>query len=194
MDLAEIEQTDRHRRNRRRPRAALHRRRPPYQAAHCRSSRRGARRRHRPGRQLPHRRRLPRGHLRSHRNPPRPLALPYISAPSRPLWASDAPWNSRSPAASFPAAEARELGLVHEVAEDAAARALEIARTVAASSPTALRRNWLRPANARNGLAMPPASSRREARNRVFARSGFPRGPHAPSARNARPAGRQARG
>lgn len=39
----------------------------------------------------------------------------------------------------FGGAEAREFGLVHEIAEDAAGQALEIARAVAAFSPTAVR-------------------------------------------------------
>lgn len=39
----------------------------------------------------------------------------------------------------FPAAEAREMGLVHEIAADPSARAAEIARALAESSPTAIR-------------------------------------------------------
>lgn len=39
----------------------------------------------------------------------------------------------------FTASEAKEMGLVHEVTEHAAARALEVARALAESSPTAIR-------------------------------------------------------
>ena len=39
----------------------------------------------------------------------------------------------------FGAAEARELGLIHEIASDLEARAMEVANTLAESSPTAIR-------------------------------------------------------
>ncbi len=40
---------------------------------------------------------------------------------------------------TFPAAEAREFGLVHQVTETAEERALEVAEAIASSSPTAIR-------------------------------------------------------
>jgi len=76
----------------------------------------------------------------------------------------------------FPGREARELGLVHEVAEDAPNRALEIARTVANFSPTAIHEGIGFVLQTR-GLNLPAAGAiGREARNRVFQGEDFREG------------------
>jgi enoyl-CoA hydratase/carnithine racemase len=76
----------------------------------------------------------------------------------------------------FPGREARELGLVHEVAEDAAARALEIARTVAGFSPTAIREGIGFVLQARGLDSHAAGIIGREARNRVFQGEDFREG------------------
>ncbi len=76
----------------------------------------------------------------------------------------------------FPGREARELGLVHEVAEDAAARALDIARTVAGFSPTAIREGIGFVLQSRGLDSHAAGALGREARNRVFQGEDFREG------------------
>jgi enoyl-CoA hydratase/carnithine racemase len=76
----------------------------------------------------------------------------------------------------FPGREAKDLGLAHEVAEDAAARALEIARTVAGFSPTAVRKGMAFVHQVK-GLGWQEAGAvAREVRNQVFAGEDFREG------------------
>jgi enoyl-CoA hydratase/carnithine racemase len=76
----------------------------------------------------------------------------------------------------FRGREARELGLAHEVAEDAAARAGEIARMVAGFSPTALQKGMGFVQQVR-GLGWPEAGAiGREMRNQVFTGEDFQEG------------------
>jgi enoyl-CoA hydratase/carnithine racemase len=77
---------------------------------------------------------------------------------------------------TFPGREARELGLVHEVAEDASARALEIARTVAHFSPTALHEGIGFVLQTRGLDPHAAGAIGREARNRVFEGEDFREG------------------
>jgi len=77
---------------------------------------------------------------------------------------------------TFHGREAREMGLAHEVAEDAAARAADIARAVAAFSPTALQ-NGMDFVQRVRGLDWHQAGAiAREARNRQFAGEDFQEG------------------
>jgi enoyl-CoA hydratase/carnithine racemase len=72
--------------------------------------------------------------------------------------------------------EARELGLAHEVAEDAAGRAAEIARAVAGFSPTAVQSGMAFVQRVR-GLGWQEAGAiAREVRNQVFAGEDFQEG------------------
>jgi len=72
--------------------------------------------------------------------------------------------------------EARELGLAHELAEDAAARAADIARQVAEFSPTAVQSGMAFVQRAR-GLDWRAAGAvAREVRNQVFAGEDFREG------------------
>jgi enoyl-CoA hydratase/carnithine racemase len=75
-----------------------------------------------------------------------------------------------------PAKEAREFGLAHEIAEDAGARALEIARTVAAFSPTAIREGIGFVQRVRGLDSHAAGVIGREVRNRVFAGEDFREG------------------
>jgi enoyl-CoA hydratase/carnithine racemase len=73
----------------------------------------------------------------------------------------------------FGAREAREFGLAHEVAEDAAGRAVEIAREVAGFSPTAVRCGMSFVKQVR-GLGWEEAGTvAREVRDQVFAGEDF---------------------
>jgi enoyl-CoA hydratase/carnithine racemase len=77
---------------------------------------------------------------------------------------------------TFPAAEARELGLIHEIADDAPARALEIARALAESSPTAIQ-NGLSFVNQVRGLSWEKAGEvARLIREDVFGSDDFAEG------------------
>ncbi len=79
----------------------------------------------------------------------------------------------------FGAAEAREMGLVHEVAEDPEARALEIAREVSEFSPTAIE-NGLAFVHRVRGLDSAEAGEvAREVRARQFRGEDFREGIHA---------------
>ncbi len=76
----------------------------------------------------------------------------------------------------FGAREAREFGLAHEVAEDAAGRAVEIAREVAGFSPTAVRCGMSFVKQVR-GLGWEEAGAvAREMRNQVFTGKDFQEG------------------
>jgi enoyl-CoA hydratase/carnithine racemase len=76
----------------------------------------------------------------------------------------------------FRGREAREMGLAHEVAEDAAARAADIARAVAGFSPAALQ-NGMDFVQRVRGLDWQQAGViAREARNRQFAGDDFQEG------------------
>ena len=76
----------------------------------------------------------------------------------------------------FRGREARELGLAHEVAEDAAARALEIARAVAGFSPTAVQKGMAFVQRVR-GLGWQEAGEiGRQVRNQQFAEEDFREG------------------
>jgi enoyl-CoA hydratase/carnithine racemase len=76
----------------------------------------------------------------------------------------------------FEAAEAWELGLVHEVAGDAAGRAVEVARTVAAHSPTAMRAGLKFLNEARGRLEPEVVRSARRFRKQVFGSADFQEG------------------
>jgi enoyl-CoA hydratase/carnithine racemase len=76
----------------------------------------------------------------------------------------------------FLGAEARELGLAHEVAEDAAGRALEIARAVAGFSPTALQSGMAFVQRQRGLGSLEGGAIAREVRNQVFAGEDFQEG------------------
>jgi enoyl-CoA hydratase/carnithine racemase len=76
----------------------------------------------------------------------------------------------------FDSAEAREFGLVHEVAEDAAGRADEIAQAVAGFSPTAVQKGMAFVQRVR-GLGWQEAGAiAREVRNQVFTGEDFQEG------------------
>lgn len=76
----------------------------------------------------------------------------------------------------FGSGEARDLGLAHEVAEDAAGRACEIARAVAESSPTAVQTGMAFVQRVR-GLGWREAGAiAREVRTQVFAGEDFHEG------------------
>ncbi|MBS1856324.1 MAG: enoyl-CoA hydratase/isomerase family protein [Acidobacteria bacterium] len=77
---------------------------------------------------------------------------------------------------TFPAAEAREMGLVHEIAADPSARAAEIARALAESSPTAIR-SGLGFVNRARGMSWEKAGEvARSVREDVFASADFAEG------------------
>jgi enoyl-CoA hydratase/carnithine racemase len=77
---------------------------------------------------------------------------------------------------TFGGAEAREFGLAHELADDPAARAVEIAREVAGFSPTAVR-SGMDFAQQVKGLDWEAAGEvAREVRNQVFAGEDFQEG------------------
>ena len=179
MDLAEIEQAvvpTSARRNRRHPRTALHRRRPAHQTPHRRRSRRGPRRRDRAGGELPHRRRLPRVHLRSDRNSPRPLAFPYIPC-RRGRFGPAANPGTLPHRADLPRSRGARTRPGSRSSGGCRGRALEIARTVAGFSPTAIQEGIGFVLQTR-GLDSP---CRRRHRPRGaeprLSRRGFPRGP-----------------
>jgi enoyl-CoA hydratase/carnithine racemase len=76
----------------------------------------------------------------------------------------------------FGATEARELGLVHEVAADCQARAMEVARTLAESSPTAIR-SGLRCVQEARGTDWKRAGEiSQQARRQVFESADFQEG------------------
>jgi len=71
------------------------------------------------------------------------------------------------------AAEAREFGLVHEIAGDPLARAVEVARQIAAFSPVAIRKG-LETVHRSRGMTIEQAGQvARAARNEVFQSPGF---------------------
>jgi enoyl-CoA hydratase/carnithine racemase len=77
---------------------------------------------------------------------------------------------------TFHGREAREMGLAHEVAEDASVRAAEIARVVAGFSPTAVQKGMGFVQRVR-GLGWQEAGAiGREVRNQVFAGEDFQEG------------------
>jgi enoyl-CoA hydratase/carnithine racemase len=77
---------------------------------------------------------------------------------------------------TFPAAQALEWGLIHEIAADAPARALEIARALAESSPTAIQ-NGLSYVNQVRGLSWEKAGEvARLIRDDVFGSDDFAEG------------------
>ena len=73
----------------------------------------------------------------------------------------------------FPAPDAQTYGLVHEIAADAAGRAAEIARQLAASSPVAIRQGLRYVNEARTLGPSQSAANARTARQAVFASSEF---------------------
>jgi enoyl-CoA hydratase/carnithine racemase len=76
----------------------------------------------------------------------------------------------------FEAPEAWELGLVHEVAADAAGRALAVAQSVAAHSPTAIRAGLAFLNDTRGRLGPEAAHSAQRFRKQVFASPDFREG------------------
>ncbi|HXK01782.1 MAG TPA: enoyl-CoA hydratase/isomerase family protein [Verrucomicrobiae bacterium] len=73
----------------------------------------------------------------------------------------------------FPAAEAREYGLVHEIAGDPLARAAEVARQIAAYSHVAIRKGLETVHRSRGRTAQQAGQIARAAREEVFQSPGF---------------------
>jgi enoyl-CoA hydratase/carnithine racemase len=76
----------------------------------------------------------------------------------------------------FPAAEAREYALVHEIALDAPARAYEIARSIAAASPFAVEKGMEFVQKARGLTWQAAGVIARDARDQVFSGADFREG------------------
>jgi enoyl-CoA hydratase/carnithine racemase len=76
----------------------------------------------------------------------------------------------------FPAAEAKEVGLVHEVSQDAAAHALEVAVAVAAASPTSIRSGMAFVQQVRGRTWQEAGEIGRRIRNEVFESADFREG------------------
>ena len=79
----------------------------------------------------------------------------------------------------FPAPEAREMGLIHELAEDPEARALEIARLIAEFSPTAIETGMAFVHRVRGLDSAAAGEIAQEVRKRQFQGEDFREGIHA---------------
>jgi enoyl-CoA hydratase/carnithine racemase len=76
----------------------------------------------------------------------------------------------------FPAAEAKEIGLVHDVSQDAAAHAFELASAVAAASPTSIRSGMTFVEQVRGRTWQEAGEIARQLRNEVFESADFREG------------------